>query len=77
MNDTIVQEVRDIRAAIAAEFGYDRTKFIAWAREQTKQRKALGNTNPHKKAETTAGTAKSPVARKRRVRPARGQMPGR
>ncbi len=52
MNDTIVQEVRDIRAAIAAEFGYDRTKFIAWAREQTKQRKALGNTRPNKKLET-------------------------
>ena len=39
MNDTIVQEVRDIRASIAAEFGYDRTRIIAWAREQTKQRK--------------------------------------
>jgi hypothetical protein len=71
MNDTIVQEVRDIRAAIAAEFGYDRTKFIAWAREQTKQRKALGNTRPNKKLETTGGDAVPPVARKRRARPAR------
>ena len=66
MNDTIVQEVRDIRAAIAAEFGYDRKKFIAWAREQTKQRKALGNTSPDKNE-----AALPPVAQKRRVRPAR------
>ena len=34
MTDRIVQEVRDIRAFIAAEFGYNRTKLIAWAREQ-------------------------------------------
>ena len=69
-DDTIVQEVRDIRAAIAAEFGYDRTKLIAWAREQTKQRKALGNTSPNKTLETTGGVSVSPVTRKRRVRPA-------
>ena len=70
-DDTIVQEVRDIRASTAAEFGYDRTKIIAWAREQTKQRKALDNTSPHKTLETTGGATKSPVARKRRARPAR------
>ncbi|GDX11873.1 hypothetical protein LBMAG57_36450 [Verrucomicrobiota bacterium] len=69
--DTIVQEVRDIRASIAAEFGYDRTKLIAWAREQTRQRKALGNARPDKALETTGGASKSSVARKRRVRPAR------
>ena len=70
-DDTIVQEVRDIRAAIAAEFGYDRTKFIAWAREQTKQRKAAGTGGPKKTLETTGGASVSPVTRKRRVRPAR------
>ena len=71
MNDTIVQEVRDIRASMAAEFGYDRTKLIAWAREQTKQRKALGNAGPNQTLETTAAASPSPVARKRRARPAR------
>lgn len=69
--DTIVQEVRDIRASIAAEFGYDRTKLIAWARAQTKQRKALGKANPDKALETAGGASKSSVARKRRVRLAR------
>ncbi|HBJ84044.1 MAG TPA: hypothetical protein DDZ88_09290 [Verrucomicrobiales bacterium] len=74
MNDTIVQEVRDIRAAIAAEFGYDRTKLIAWAREQTKQRKALGDTRPNKKLETAGGAVVSPVARKRRARVVRASV---
>ena len=40
MNDTIVQDVRDARAAFAERFGYDRARIIAWAREQTKARKA-------------------------------------
>jgi hypothetical protein len=69
-DDTIVQEVRDIRASIAAEFGYDRTKLIAWAREQTKQRKAAGNAGPDQTPEATTGPTKPSVARKRRERPA-------
>ena len=40
MNDTIVQDVREARAAFAERFGYDRARIIAWAREQTKARKA-------------------------------------
>lgn len=40
MNDTIVQEVRDARAAIAERFEFDRSRIIAWAREQTKTRRA-------------------------------------
>jgi hypothetical protein len=60
-DDTIVKEVRDIRAAIAAEFGYDRTKLIAWAREQTKQRKALGNSSLNKTLETTGRVSVSSV----------------
>lgn len=37
MTDTIVQEVRDIRASIAEAFGYDRARYLAWAREETKR----------------------------------------
>ena len=40
MIDPLVQEVRDIRAAIAEQFGFDRTRIIAWARAQTIARKA-------------------------------------
>ena len=68
--DTLVQEVRDIRAAIAAEFGYDRTKIIAWAREQTKQRKAMSNAGPNR-VEVT-GLRLSPLPH----HPACGSAPG-
>ena len=37
--DPIVQEVREARADIAAEFGYDLSKYLAWIREQTQLRK--------------------------------------
>ncbi len=74
MIDTIVQEVREARAEIAAEFGHDRAKFWAWARKQQEaERKAEHQlpTSPNKTLETTGGAAKSPVTRKRRVRSAR------
>ena len=70
MIDSIVQEVRDARASIAAEFGFDLSKYLVWIREQTQLRKeALGNTRQNKTQETTGGATKSPVTRKPRVRP--------
>lgn len=72
MTDPIVQEVRDARASIAAEFGYDLSKYLVWIREQTRLRKeTLCNTRQNKKLETTGGASVSPVTRKRRPRPAR------
>ena len=71
MIDLIVQEVRDIRASIAEQFGYDRTRIIAWAREQTAARKAaLREPKPDKSTEATGGVSVSPVTRKRRARSA-------
>ncbi len=71
MIDPIVQEVRDIRASIAEQFGFDRTRIIAWARAQTAARKAaLAKPKANKTHETTGEVAKSPVPGKRRVRPA-------
>lgn len=74
MKDPIVQEVRDARAAVAADFDFDLHKFFAWAKTHTAaERKAKHwlPTSPNKTLETAGGAAKSPVARKRRVRPAR------
>ena len=74
MKDTIVQQVRDARAAVAADFDFDLHKFFAWAKAHTAaERKARHwlPTGPDKTLETTAGASKDPVTRKRRVRPAR------
>lgn len=72
MTDTIVQEVRDARAAIAAEFDYDLGKYLAWIREQTQARKKpQGKAKTGKTLETSGGTQLVPVFQKRRVRPAR------
>lgn len=72
MTDSIVQQVRDARASIAAEFGYDLSKYLVWIRAQTKLRKeSLGISKQNETLETTDGASKSSVARKRRGRPAR------
>jgi hypothetical protein len=72
MTDSIVQQVRDARASIAAEFGYDLSKYLVWIREQTKLRKeSLGISKQNETLETTDGASKSSVARKRRGQPAR------
>jgi hypothetical protein len=55
MKDPIVQEVRDARAAVAEDFGFDLHQFFAWAKT-------------HKKPETPVEASVHPVARKRRVR---------
>jgi len=70
ITDSIVQEVRDARASIAAEFGYDLSKYLVWIREQTRLRREAINNTRHKTLETTGEALKSPVVRKRRARPA-------
>lgn len=72
MIDPIVQEVRDARATIAAEFNYDLGKYLTWIREQTEARKkSLLKLKANKTQETTSGARKPTVARKRRARSAR------
>jgi hypothetical protein len=72
--DSIVQEVREARAQIAAEFGYDRARFWAWARSQQEaERKAKHQlpTSPPSAVEKTGAAAKPNAARRRRVRPSK------
>ena len=77
MTDTIVQEVREARAEIAAEFGHDRARFWAWARAQ---QEAEGQANhqlpisPDKNLKSTSAVAKAPSPQKRRVRPVRAEI---
>jgi len=72
MKDHIVQEVRDARAAVAADFDFDLHKFFVWAKTHAAaERKAKHwlPTDPNKALKTTGGATKSPAPRKRRVRP--------
>jgi N6-adenosine-specific RNA methylase IME4 len=73
MKDPIVQEVREARAAVSADFGFDLHKFFAWAKTHTAAEKKAKHwlpTSPNNKTlENTGGAVQSPVARKRRVRP--------
>ena len=71
ITDPIVQEVRDARASIAAEFGYDLSKYLVWIREQTRIRKeAIGNTRQNIKgciAASLSEPANAPVVEQARL----------
>lgn len=74
MKDSIIQEVREARAAVAADFDFDLHKFFAWAKAHTAaERKARHwlPTDPNQTPEANGGASSAPVSRKRRVRPAR------
>lgn len=69
MTDLIVEEVRQARAEIAAEFGYDLAKYHKWLQEQQILRKQNLQHSPSlKNAAQTSDKATS--VRKRRTRPA-------
>ncbi len=72
MKNEIIEEVRKARAALAAEHDYDRQRIYEWAKATTAAHKQAQRGASRKKAlKTTGVVAKSPAARKRRVRPAR------
>jgi hypothetical protein len=53
MNNSIIDEVRAARAALAEEHGYDRKKILEWARKKQAELKSEGR-------------GKAPVAEKKR-----------
>ncbi len=66
MKDTIVQEVRDARAALAADFNGDLGKFFTWAKAHAaaeRKAKHLLPTQPASKNQLPATPAK-PTRRK-------------
>ncbi len=50
MNNSIIDEVRAARAALAEEHGYDRAKILEWAR---REQAALKSKIPNKTDEAT------------------------
>lgn len=74
MKDPIVQEVRDARAAVAADFGFDLHQFFAWAKTHTAAEQKAKHwlpTGPGSTPEMAGGAPGAQVNRKRRVRVAR------
>ena len=74
MKDPIVQEVREARAAVAADFDFDLHKFFAWAKTHAaveKKAKHWLPTGPIKQTVKATAKSKSLAPRKRKVRPAR------
>ena len=74
MTDPILQEVRASRAEVAADFGNDRARFWAWAREQQEAQKESKKQLPAAPTKPTVkpiAKSKSHAPRKRAVRPAR------
>ncbi|MCX6868425.1 MAG: hypothetical protein NTV46_19910 [Verrucomicrobia bacterium] len=70
MKNQIIDEVREARAALAAELGYDRQRIYEWARAtHSAHMQAQRAPSPHKSPETAGGAEESPVTRKRRRRP--------
>ena len=73
MKDPIVQEVREARAAVAADFDFDLHKFFAWAKTHAANEKKAKHwlpTGPVKQTAKPKAKSKSPTSRKRIVRPA-------
>ena len=74
MKDHIVQEVRDARAAVAADFDFDLHNFFAWAKAHAaaeRNAKQWLPTGPKKPRSKTGGAALSRVTRKHRARPSK------
>jgi hypothetical protein len=74
MKDPIVQEVREARAAVAADFDFDLHKFFAWAKTHAAIEKKVKHrlpTGPIKQTVKVTAKSESPTPRKRAVRPAR------
>ena len=59
MKDTIVQEVREVRAAVAADFGCDLGNFVAWAKAHTTAERKAKHFFP-----TQPATPAKPIRRK-------------
>ena len=71
MKDPILQQVREARAAVAADFDFDLHKFFVWAKTHAAaERKAKHwlPIDPNGIPKKAKGTNKPPAARKSRPR---------
>ena len=57
MNNPIIDEIREARAALAAEHGYDLVRINDWARQQTADRQARHKPKANQPLLATDGAA--------------------
>jgi len=57
MNNPIIDEIREARAALAAEHGYDLARINAWARQQTLARQLRNKDEANKPSHLTGDNA--------------------
>ena len=69
MKDTIVQEVREARASVAADFDCDLGKFFAWAKAHTAAERKAKHPLPIHPANVATKSGPPKAASKKRVRP--------
>ena len=63
MTNHIIQEVRDARAALAAEHGYDHRRIFEWAKAaQAARQKTLESKIPHKVLKSSGQTGRHAAA---------------
>jgi len=53
MNNPIIEEIREARAALAAEHGYDLIRINDWARQQTLARQTQNKREENKSEQAT------------------------
>ena len=59
MNNPIIDEIREARAALAAEHDYDLVRINAWARQQTESRRSLQTPRANQALPATGGAARA------------------
>lgn len=59
MNNPIIEEIRQARAALAAEHNYDLVRINEWARQQTESRQSGHALRANKALLATDGAAES------------------
>ncbi len=69
MKDTIVQEIRDARASVAADFDCDLGKFFAWAKAHTAAERKAKQVLPTHPVNVPGKSVAPKAASKKRERP--------
>ena len=69
MKDPILQEVRDAKASVAADFDFDLHKFFSWAKTHAAAEREAKHLLPVNSVKTSKVRKKAPLPKTARKRP--------